>query len=378
MSKPLMSDGNSSTTPLGSAATYTGTWEQTDRPDVMVSLETDNSGTLYFDFSNDGGSNFTTFPSNGFTVSSGIHEFHTAVKGPRSFRIRLVNDSGAQSYLRLYVYYGAFPKSPNSPLNQSLGADADSTVIRFRDPGVDEVLGRLGGVSYRRKFGYATGLGTAIQLGTPSSWVDIWAYGGLRTPPTTSFTPYTASASGSDTGNVTWQYLDGNGDRQTVEVTLTGQTPVSLGVTATDVLSGWNSGTADFVGQVTCTTANNFTSGVPDNQAEVLAAIPVNDNRTQVLAERVPTGKQFLFDELDLGLTRASGAAGSATLAFAIKEPGGVFQNRRPIEIQDGSARINLKGIKAPAGSIIQLRARDVSDPSTSITATLRYREVDA
>lgn len=223
----ILSSGNSTKSALGSGATFTGAWETNDRPDVMVSCQTDNTGTLYFDFSNDGGTNSSIFPSNGFSVASGVHEFHVAVKGPRSMRVRLVNDTGAQTYLRLYTYFGEFNK-PNAPLNQSLGADQDATVVRTIDPTVDEVLGRLGGVSKRRKFGYATGLGTAIQLGTPSTWVDLWAYGGLRTAPTSSFTPYTASSSASDTTNVTHQYLDANGNRQEVEVTLTGQTRYPL------------------------------------------------------------------------------------------------------------------------------------------------------
>lgn len=81
-------------------------------------------------------------------------------------------------------------------------------------------------------------------------------------------------------------------------------------MTATDVLSAWNSGATDFVGQVTCATANNFTAGVPNTQAQVLTAIPINDGRTQVLAERVPTGKRFLFDTLDVRVTRVSGPKG--------------------------------------------------------------------
>ena len=77
------SAGNTSTTALGSAETFTGTGELFYDPDVMVSCQTDNDGTLYFDFSVDG-TNWSTFPVNGFAVASGTHEFHTAVKGPRN------------------------------------------------------------------------------------------------------------------------------------------------------------------------------------------------------------------------------------------------------------------------------------------------------
>lgn len=119
---------NSSTTALSSEATFTGAWEQNSRPGVMVSCQTDNGGTLYFDFSVNG-SDANTFPVSGFTLSSGIHEFHTAVKGARYFRVRLVNDSGAQSYLRLYTYYGQF-RQGNAPLNQPIGSDSDAITVK--------------------------------------------------------------------------------------------------------------------------------------------------------------------------------------------------------------------------------------------------------
>lgn len=378
MSGPITSSGNSTRTPLGSAATYTGTWEQDDRPDVMVSCQADNTGTLYFDFSNDGGTNFSTFPVNGFDVASGIHEFHVAVKGPRSFRVRLVNDSGAHTYLRLYSYYGTFAKAPNAPLNQTLGSDQDAAVVRSIAPMVDEALGRLGGVQARTKFGYTTGLGTAIQLGTPSTWVDLWAYGGLRTAPSGSFTPYMASDDNTDDEDITWQYLDASGLEQEVTVSLNGTTPVSLGVTATDVFTGWVDDATEPDGLISCASANNFTSGTPDNQAEVLAALPVLDNRTQVLAFRVPSNKQCLMKHLALTLSRTSGSAGAAIIVFQVRESGGVFQTRRPVELTSNAPVMeNLEGMVVPASADVRVRIRDVSDASTNITGSLSYLLVD-
>jgi len=124
----IASSTNNSTTPLASGATFTGTAEQNTQSDVMVSCITDNTGTLFFDFSVDG-TNWNVFPTGGFTVASGIHEFHTAVKGPRYFRVRMVNNSGAQSYLRLYTYFGTF-RHGNAPLNQSIGSDSDAIITR--------------------------------------------------------------------------------------------------------------------------------------------------------------------------------------------------------------------------------------------------------
>ncbi len=146
--------GNSTTTPLSSAATFTGTWEQNDFPETMVSCTTDNGGTLYFDFSVDG-TNVSTFPVSGFNVSSGIHEFHVAVKGPRYFRVRLVNDTGAQSYLRMFTYYGMNFTRPNVPANQAMGRDSDAGAVRlYADPQDEIVLGQRSGVRHYTKFGY--------------------------------------------------------------------------------------------------------------------------------------------------------------------------------------------------------------------------------
>lgn len=122
------SSGNTTTTPLSGGATFTGAWEQNPLPDVMTSVQMDTAGTLYFDFSVDG-TNYSTFPVSGFNVTAGIHEFHTAVKGPRYFRIRIVNSGGVQSYLRAYTYYGTH-RQGNLPINQSIGSDSDSIVVR--------------------------------------------------------------------------------------------------------------------------------------------------------------------------------------------------------------------------------------------------------
>jgi hypothetical protein len=121
---------NTTTTPILASTTYTGTYELINNlNDVMVSCKTDQAGTLYFDFSNDG-TNTDTFPSNGFSVSANIHEFHVAVKGKRYFRVRLENTSVSnQTYLRLYTYYGNF-RQGNLPLNQSISDDSDSIVVR--------------------------------------------------------------------------------------------------------------------------------------------------------------------------------------------------------------------------------------------------------
>lgn len=247
------------------------------------------------------------------------------------------------------------------------------------DARTDVARGKFAGIQIVRKFGYHSGLGTSVVIGTPSSWQDLWAYEGLRTSPTSTFTPYAASSSASDTSACSFEYLDSNGDFQTVQVTLTGQTPVSLGVTAQELFRGWNSGATDFVGQVTCATTNSFSSGVPDNQDEVLVAIPVNDNQSQVMAYRVPMGKVAVFETLTVNLTRSNGSAGSAICAFQTRVSGKVWRTKMPFEPSTGGQlQLSLEGETLAAGGDFRIRIRDVSDTNTSMTATLIFVLVDA
>ncbi len=123
------STSNSSTTILPAGETFVGVGEENDFTDVMVSCQTDQPGTLNFEFSVDG-TNWGSFPVGGFEVVAGIHEFHTAVKGPRFFRVSLTNTGGSdQTFLRLQTYYGTFAK-PNAPLGQNINDDSDATVVK--------------------------------------------------------------------------------------------------------------------------------------------------------------------------------------------------------------------------------------------------------
>ena len=367
---------NSTTTPLGADETFTGEWENNAAPDVMVSCQADVAGTLYFDFSNDDGVNYSTFPTGGFSVAAGIHEFHVAVKGPRQFRLRLVNGSTEQTYLRIATYYGSFAK-PNAPLNQSLGSDQDATVVRMLNPEIDESLGRLGGVQRRNKFGYVTGLNATIVIGTPSSWVDLWYQSGQRAVQLFSFTPYMASTA-ADTQDITVEYIDTNGYRQEVTVALTGTTPVSLGVTAVEVVRAYNSDNTTLTGQVDIATANNFTSGSADNQSEIVAVIPAADNQTQQLMDRVPVGKVFILETLRVEILRDNAGAASILAAFQIRVNGTTWRTISPLLVTSSApTQVDLRGVVLTAETDFRVRIRDVGTNGTSVKGILSYHEVD-
>lgn len=220
---------NSSITPLSGGVTFTGTAEQNDFPDVMVSCYSDVAGTLYFDFSVNG-TDWRTFPTNGFKVAAGIHEFHTAVKGPRYFRVRFVNGSSAQSTFQLYTYYGEF-RQPSSPLNQAYGLDADSTIVRNNFAWLDMSRGLITNMSDFKKFGRNTAVGT--------SYVPIALSGVYQSPLSTSATTLRIksggnandTAAGSGAREITLQGLDENFNEVTETVSTNGSSASSATTT---------------------------------------------------------------------------------------------------------------------------------------------------
>lgn len=220
--------GNTTTTPLAASATFTGTAELDIHSDVMVSCFSDTAGTLYFDFSVNG-TDWRTFPSNGFSVSANIHEFHTAAKGPRYFRTRFVNGSSTQSTLQLYTYYGTY-RQPNAPLNQVLGLDSDASVVRPSFPALDIGRGLWSGLSTIHKFGRAV-------VGT--SFVPVALGGVYQTPQASGATALRIksggnandTAAGSGAREITVTGLDENFNEATETIATAGSSASSATTT---------------------------------------------------------------------------------------------------------------------------------------------------
>lgn len=303
---------NSTTTPLSGAATFTGTAEQNDYPDVMCSCYADVAGTLYFDFSVNG-TDWRTFPVSGFSVAAGIHEFHTAVKGPRWFRVRFVNGSSAQTTFQLFTYYGIFAKAPNAPLNQSLGLDTDASVTRptaFQD---EVTRGLRSGVSVLNKFSYRSDVDTAdgealVIADNTTNTPTI-----LTTASTFTITYNNATDGDTTTGALSLliTYLDSNQVTQTGTHTLgsSGSDTTSfsgLGINRVVVLSSGsaNVNTNDIT--ITATTGGS-----------VQAFVPAGDSVTQQLWFHVPANSVGVAKFLFINANKISGG-GSPRVTFRV------------------------------------------------------------
>jgi len=179
--------GNSTTALLSGDATFTGAGELNTLPDVQVSCLSSSSGTLYFDFSVDG-TNWGAFPTAGFSVAAGIHEFHSASKGYRYFRVRFINGSTAQTTFRVSTSYGLF-RQPSAPLNQAISLDSDAILVRATFPWLDVSRGLTSGMSVIKKFGRNPAVGT--------SFAPITRGGQYRTPQPSAATTLRVKAGGN-------------------------------------------------------------------------------------------------------------------------------------------------------------------------------------
>jgi hypothetical protein len=303
---------NSTTTALDDGETFTGDWELNGFSDVGCSCKTDTSGILYFDFSNDG-ENVDTFPTSGFSVSAGIHEFHIAVKLPRQFRVRFVNDSGSnQTYLRLFVYFGTFSK-PNAPLNQNLGLDSDAVLVRSVDPQDEVKLGRRTGVVGWTKFGFRSGLTATAGAET------VWATTGNFTPMTAASTftvTYNNSTDGASTTGateLTFWYIDADG--------LPAIATHTLGNDGSDVTSFTGLGINRIAVSATGT-ANHNTSDISVTDTSIAttqAVVPALGSVTQQAIFHVGSNHQAIAKFLYVHINKPSGGNASVqvkALAF--------------------------------------------------------------
>lgn len=246
---------NSSTTNLGSgnSYTFTGQWEQTEHPDLMVNLYADQDCTLVIQFSMDGGT--TVHSSLTKLTTANINEFTTAVKGARFVRVVVTTASLTTTDFDLQTQYGIF-RQGNSPANLSLGLDADALSVRPTNHQDEITIGRRPGVTPWTKFAFRSGLTAA---GGEEAINNFGANFTILTSASTFTITYNNTTDGlGQTGALTlaFYYVDSNGlpDVSTHTLSNTGSDVTSfsgLGINRVAVAS--NGGATYNVNDITIT-----------------------------------------------------------------------------------------------------------------------------
>jgi hypothetical protein len=295
--------GNSTTTPLPAGNTFTGTGELNDYTGILVDVKTDQNGTLYLEFSEDG-TNWDTSLSYAYDTAR-INVPHQLEKGSRYFRVRFTNDSAsAQTYIRLVSSYGSFGKL-TSPINGTLAETYDATVVRPTEYRAEVAMGKRQGRTTWNKFGFNRDVDTA-------SPEIVASFGGAFSIMTTADTLDVVSSSANDTSagtgarSVLITGIDENFLYQTEIVTMNGVTPVTttnnwLGVNRAVILSSGSLTYND--GNITI----DDTGGTVGIQAE----IPAQSSTTQQCIFHTQINHNLLTDWVKINILKLTGGGGT-------------------------------------------------------------------
>lgn len=302
---------NSTITPLSGSATFnaSGTGEQNNLPYVVVDCTSDVEGTLYFDFSVDG-TNWSTYPTNGFSLTAGGRIYRSANKTGRYFRARFVNGSSAQTEFRLYTYYDV-EGYLDSALNQSVSLDHGGIVVRPTLAQDEITRGLRGGVVQLNKFAFRddvdTADGDALIISDSTTNTPT-----ILSAASTFDIAYNNAVDGQSTTGaliLQFQYLDANFELQTATHTLwsTGSDTTvfsGLGINRVAVVS---SGSANINSDDITITATT--------DGSVQAFIPAGLSVTQQLFAHLPINSVGVIKYLFLNALKISGG-GSPRVVF--------------------------------------------------------------
>lgn len=374
----LLSTGNTTTSIIATGATYTGTAELNAYQDVMIAVATDQSGTLYAEFSQDG-SNWDTSLSFKYDTSR-INPPHVLVKGYRYFRTRFTNTStSAQTYFRLSTSYGLFNKL-TSPINGTLSENYDSTVVRPTDYKYEVAMGKRQGRKLWNKFGYN------LDVDASSGFEIIGSFGGnwptsriITTADTLSI--YSSSSNdalgGSGAHSVLLIGIDENFLYKEEVVILSGTTSAItqnnwLGINRAIVLS---SGASDY-------NEGNITIADSSSIFGIQAQIPSQNSVTQQCIFHTQINHQFLADWVECNVLRVAGGGGTdvryTVKAFSYSR---VTQTRYEVFRHDGSTRVSSGFVFNPSQPFV-VGGREVFyfviDTDTNDTAVnLRFSGIE-
>jgi len=357
----IVSSGNSTATPLNSAATFTGTAEDVSKYNSLIfSCKADQHGTIYAEFSSDG----TNWDSSlAFELYANVNEVHRLTVSKKYFRIRLTNDSASnQTFLRLQVLYGSH-SSLTSALNSVVYDDADAQLVRP----LDFNLMVAEGLYYDRNNTIKDGLN--LDIDTASVPEDIWTSGGTYTGFVTTAAAAELVVAGADTGRVYYSYMATDTDLDYTFGTreIAGAGTYSLGHNI------WRCNFMYFVASTTTVfNVGLITIRHTATPANVFATIEIGYSQSYCAAYTVPYNSSIYLDRVN-GSVRGS-ATGSLDGFFYYKAYGESPRLRFPFELQFGTLYFDDIDYLVKIPSRTDIMPRIITSSANNLSAKISYR----
>lgn len=298
--------GNSTNDALDNGETFTGSGVNVaEYGTVTVGVKTDQSGTLYMEFSPDC---INWDSSLSFAVAASTNEVHRLTVTRPCYRTRFTNDSGSnQTYLRLTTILGNHPPL-TSPLKNQAQQDGDALVVRTNDFKYEVAQSRWQNHTLWNKFAYNADLDTGTEL--------VAIFGGSITYLTSASTLTIVSSDTADDGDpagtgaqsIIIYGIDANRAAQTEIVTLNGTTNVVTSSTWLGInrVAIYVSGS----GQVN---AGNITITATTG-GSTQAYLAAGEGVTQQAIFFTQAGHTYLADWLDINVVKLVGSSPRVTI----------------------------------------------------------------
>ncbi len=179
--------------------------------------------------------------------------------------------------------------------------------------------GLVPGHSFYSKFGE----NPDVDTGTNPE--DVWDYGGTYTYSSTADIDQVSSSNSGDTQDTVVEGLDTDWNFVSQEVTLTGQTPVTLTTPLLRVYRMYNNDITDYAGDIYVSiNGASLTAGVPDTASDVRAQVVNGNNQTLMCIYTVPAGFTGFFTQGYVAMAKSS--SNTAIFSWRARPFGGVFQ----------------------------------------------------
>ena len=305
-----ISANNSTATPLGGAAVFTGTGDDISQySTVTVFMDSDVDGTLAMQFSTDN-TNWDRAKVVPLDIAIGSGSVHTLEVVAQYFRIVFTNGASAQGHFRLQSIYhntrsGFLTASPD----QVISKINDAQLVRVaNDTFFDMSRSLYADKVAIHKFGSNADVGTTER--------DVWTYGGagvgnINYPwPDTLETVNVVSSSANDDGTPTTntgahkvqvEGLDTNWAEVSEEITLNGTAAVTTTQTFRRIFRAFVTEAGTYTG----TNEGNITV-THTTSGDVLAYIGAGFGQTQLSMYTIPAGYTGYLRHLHAQVTAAA------------------------------------------------------------------------
>lgn len=354
--KGSLDTGNSTSTPLGIGAVFTGAaYDITNCGIVFVNVYTDQASAtdgLSIQQSSDG-TNWDH--SDEYTIPAGGTKNYSINPHSRYFRVVYTNGAVAQTAFRLQtILKTQNAKDSSHRIKDTIIGDDDCTLVKAaltgengdgnwhnvkttadgnltisdNSNGLAIAKGDVTGVSFVHKFGHAPDFDTVdgevtIWNGADDGNINQMVYQYSSSADIDSL----SSSSASDTFDIEVQGLDTNGYLTIQTITLTGQTRVAIPTALKRVFRMKNVGSSDAVGFIYCYVNSAITAGVPNDPTQVRAVMENGDNQTEMAVYTVPAGKTAYVRQWYASSAGANKST-NIIIKLRVRPDGGVFQTK--------------------------------------------------